>query len=311
MFIATSSPNNYDGADLYVQAVKSEKSLLLMLTPRRRLELLNAFDEHLNQHGPTISDQSPLRDHLAFARLYSEDSLAASQEDLAEYWSASFAEFYEGSLVTDRFLLAVIPLLPMPGIASRLRKVARDSLADTAGPNESRDTFFELEVAQALLEAGFTVEFAEPDIVASGNGLQHRFGLACKYPSSDRNIGDRISDAWRQIEENVGHGCPVLGLDQVIVPRTARYLDFRRVERNPVNSLQIALDERLAQYVADRQLAISERPLNAVMGVVSACGILGSPAQLVMARAASFVVTSNASEEQDLRTIANSLARLR
>ncbi len=236
--------------------------------------------------GLSMSPAAPIKHQFDQVRsfLLSEPNVMEEEEPQQQDHS-DFKSFYDAAIVVHRLTEAVVTLQdqPVQGLKSCLKQIISGSLTQDFQPKQSKDFFYELETAHRLVKAGFTVALCEPDIVVSGNGLSSEHGLACKYPSSRKQIQDHISKGYKQIKRQRLPGLVVIGLDQVLINEVfeepPKFLDFRKTDMSPIDVVNEVIIDAVKKIVVDRQRDYpSEQPLDGALMTFSLFGIYGRPA---------------------------------
>ena len=236
-------------------------------------------------------------------------------DQLANHWDSRFDEFCRSYFVVARLTSAVLPLQSCPGLRSVLRDVLRGDLTEQSTQNEAKDKFFELEVGSVFVNSGFEVELAEPDLVVAGNGLSERFGIACKYPSSEKQIHSHLSKGYKQLSGAGLEGCVAIGMDQIIFRGFDSYKDFRKTSKSPQQTMQEELDVRLVTLAKERpEKYPSEEPMESGMMFLRAGGILDDPtsgkASLVVVGVASLATNSSNPTHPNVQLLYDAMKRL-
>jgi hypothetical protein len=250
--------------------------------------ILAAFDGVVAKLGMRLTDGSPIKKGFDTTREFLSDRKTLDEAALMEKWGPRFKEFYHAQIVVKRLTDAVVTLKDQNRLKSRLKQVLGGSLTQDFVPEAAKDYFYELEMATLWKDCGFTVELAEPDVVVSGNGLSSALGVACKFPSSWERLHDHVSKGYRQIIRHGYEGLVCIGLDQLVFNGMSNYMDFRQNGEHPLDILERATGEAMANLVRLRaQDYPSEKPIDGAMLTMSAMGIYGQPAQLTSVRYAT------------------------
>jgi hypothetical protein len=251
-------------------------------------ESLAAFDALLADLSLPVSAASPVAFHLSTTREFLSDELSLSADELTAKWDPRFKSFYEGQIVTKRLVDAALAVRGQPSLRSRLKSVLGEDLSLASDPNYAKDIFYELELAADFKNAGFAVELREPDVAISGCGLSDQYGVACKYPSSQKQIHAHLSKGYRQLTNQKLAGFVAIGFDQLVFGDFAAYTDFRQSTRHPLEVMQSAMDSAMANLVKDRADKYpSEPPVDGALCTLRASGIYGEPARLTTVTAIS------------------------
>ncbi|MBS0206647.1 MAG: hypothetical protein JSS49_27540 [Planctomycetes bacterium] len=255
---------------------------------------LDQFDETLSRLGVKFEADSLIKKDFETAREFLGDRTALAEPELRAKWDERFKEFYHSQIVVSRLTDAVRVLRGQANLKSRLTQVLGGSLTQDFRPEASKDYFYELELAALWKECGFEVDLAEPDVVISGNGLSGPLGVACKYPSSWKQIHDHVSKGYRQITRHGYEGLVAIGLEQLVCDGMVNYLDFRQNEKSPLQIMERATSEMMTNLIAARARDYpAELPIDGLMLTMSAVGILGNPPQLASAHYATLQCDQN------------------
>ncbi|MEX0653928.1 MAG: hypothetical protein WD534_12785 [Phycisphaeraceae bacterium] len=249
---------------------------------------LAVFDDVVRQLRVRIADDAPVFPQLDLVRRFLADHTELGEDELLEKWNGEdFKEFHDAAIVVRRLTDAVVALQNQSEgeLRRRLKQVLSGPLTQDFVPEQSKDFFYELEIAHLLLQAGFDVSLREPDIVVSGNGLDAPLGLACKYPSSESQIHAHLSKGYKQIANQNLEGCVVIGLDLIVFKTVfdspPKYLDFREGDRHPLDVANGCVSDAVKHLVVQRSEDYpSERPMDGAILTLSMWGAYGKPAGL-------------------------------
>ncbi|KKK72251.1 hypothetical protein LCGC14_2905750, partial [marine sediment metagenome] len=216
---------------------------------------LAQFDALVARLNLTIGD-SPLAQSIQQVRDFLADREAMAQEDWLAKWDPHFKDFYDSQIAVGRLCDSVTRLQGQADGTLRqyLKKILSGSLTQDFDPQEARDFFYELWIAGILAEAGFSVTLEEPDITVQGNGLSQKLGIACKYPSSEKQIHTHINKALSQLQRHGLQGFVAIGLDQIILRELfgSTFVDFNKGNKHPLDVLQSAIDAEVVKIVGER-----------------------------------------------------------
>ena len=178
--------------------------------------------------------------------------------------SEDLKSWYDAMTTVSRLTESVLALKQQPQGKMRkaLRTILQSDLTQDFVPNPGKDLLYEFEIAAWLSRMQFNVTLGEPDVRASGNGLSRELGFACKYPSSDKQIQDKITEGYRQLRRHQLPGVVAIGLDQVA------FAEFK-LEALSADSAETATrdaDAKLYRWVSQiaeaRQGLVAEVPLD-------------------------------------------------
>lgn len=274
---------------------------------------LAEFDTLLADLNLTISDASPVAAYFATTREFLTDRQRLDDDAIAKKWDPRFKAFYDGQIVTKRLTGAAISLQDQTPLRGRLKTVLGGDIGPNSEPDHAKDIFYELELAADFADAGFTVTLREPDIAICGCGLQEQYGVACKYPSSEKQIHSHLSKGYSQLTKQNLAGFVAIGFDLLVFKDFASFVDFRQGDRHPLDVMQSAMDSAMTNLVADRAGKYpSEDPIDGALCTLRASGIYGTPAQLTTVTAitmqcdsANPMFAAIALIQRQLQTIAN------
>ena len=270
------------------------------------------FDQILAGLRLRIEDGSLLKAQFDLTREFLQDKITFSENQLTAKWDPRFKEFYDAQIVVGRLTDSVVILRGQPegALRKRLKLVLVGPLTQDLESQQAKDHFYELEMAALLQQAGFAVELREPDVVVAARGLTKSYGIACKYPSSEKQINDHISKGYKQISNQNLDGLVALGLDQIVFKGMSKFLDFRQYERPPLEVMQQIVDEAMYGLVAQRAKDYpSECPVDGVIVTLAASGVCGEPACLRTVRAITLQCDSQNPMSADIQLILSGLRK--
>ena len=274
---------------------------------------LSEFDTLLADLNLNIPDASPLAPYFATTREFLNDRQELDEKALVGKWNLCFPAFYDGQIVTKRLSSAALLLQNQTALRGRLKTVLAGDLGPNSDPDHAKDIFYELELAADFSDAGLTVTLREPDIAISGCGLTAQYGVACKYPSSEKQIHSHLSKGYSQLTKQNLAGFVAIGFDLLVFGDFPGFVDFRQGNRHPLDVMQSAMNSAMMDFVNDRrQNYPSEDPIDGALFTLRASGIYGAPAQLTTVTAITMQCESAnpmfadiARIRQQLQTIAN------
>ncbi|MCE2028047.1 hypothetical protein [Sessilibacter corallicola] len=166
--------------------------------------IIKRINEFLQTHG--VSNSNRIREII---KIVSDSDNSNVQDTLVHH------ELYEiGKIII--FLGEQYPELVVKAITT-------DGISETNRNKDSkgRNTQFELLVASIFLQAGFDIEFGEPDIYF--HFRDQRYNIACKRPKSKRKVLYNIKSACNQIDQQNGIGIVLLDLTPTFSEKIAEY----------------------------------------------------------------------------------------
>lgn len=136
--------------------------------------------------------------------------------------------------------------------------ISKDHVNELSGKSQKgRNTQFELFIASKYIQAGYNVQFGEPDLFFYHLG--NRYNIACKRPQSKNKILSNIKKASKQISLHDGFG--IVALD--LTPTSIRNFDWRNPDssnvfesgqdliwNNFLNSNRRKINELVGKYVS-------------------------------------------------------------
>ncbi len=270
------------------------------------LEELLAFTETQRLH---LGED--LQDHVDRVNEFIDDRQEMNNDELFIKWDQRFKEFFQSIFVVVRLTFSVLPLKTHSGLRSVLKDILKGDLTQQSKQDPGKDKLFELEVGSLLEASGFDVALDEPDLVISGNGLSAPFGIACKYPSSEKQIHAHLNKGYKQITQKRLDGCVGIGMDQLVFDGFGSYIDFRQTQTPPQELMQRELDIRITTLTRERSEKYpSEHPMDTGMMFLCAGGVYGNP-PLALVRVTSLAVTSKSSPSYpSMRIIHEALRRM-
>ena len=277
---------------------------------------LDVLEKHVADLKINQADDAPTAVQIKVVREFFKDRSSLAEEQLLAKWNRRFREFYNAQIAVRRLSSAVAELVSKQKaqLAKYLRIILSGGISQGGSPEQARDYLYELWLAGALSEAGFTVLLEEPDIVVEGNGLSQKIGIACKYPSSEKQIHAHLSKGYSQLSRHKLPGFVVLGIDQIVVEKAnlgSRFVDFNQGEKNPVEVLSDHASSELVRIVKERPEKFpSEVPADELVVTVTLGGHYGSPAKLTMITGTAIHCTSTSPIFSDTQTLVACLGSL-
>lgn len=276
------------------------------------IQNLAAFDMLLTELKVSFATDSPVKPHFDLVREFVQDHNTHDKEVWGPKWAARFKEFYHAQIVVKRLIDAVLALKAQPParLKNRLKQVMGGSLTQDFKPDQAKDFFFELELAALWQQSGFKVELTEPDIVLSGNGLSASLAVACKYPSSKKQLHEHISKGYSQIGKQGMTGMVAIGLDQIVFSSMNHYIDFRQRDRPAMDVLLSMLEDLVRELVNERAKDYpAEAPVDGILLTLGVAGILGDPAGLAMLRAVVLQCDNSNPREPDFKRLYDAMPK--
>lgn len=246
------------------------------------------FDQIIAEMGLSIEEGSLLKAQFDLIRGFLTDRTELPEDELETKYFAQFKEFYHSLIVVERLTNSVMTLdrKPRDGLRKCLKHVLAGQLTQDFESQQAKDHFYEIEMAALFQECGFEIKLCEPDIVISGVGLTKPYGIACKYPSSEKQIHNHFSKGYRQIAEQGMDGLVAIGIDQIVFKGMNNYIEFENEKFHPLKIMQRTADETLIKLVQQRAKDYpAEKPIDGAIITLAATGIYGEPASLITIRA--------------------------
>lgn len=274
---------------------------------------LAEFDKTIEELGIIISDACLVKAQLDLTREFLHDFHSHTPRELLRIWEPRFDEFFQSMVVVIRLTEAVAELHRKANaqLKRRLKIVLGGSLVQNFSPDQAKDIFYEIELAAAISKAGFSVDLREPDIVVSGNGLSQALGIACKMPSSHKQVHEHISKGYRQITSSVGNGVVSLAMEQLVFSSVCPYLHFGDGAANPIIQAQQYLKKEVDTIVNTRKEQFpSEDQIDGLVLTLFLAGAYGKPAGIVMLRQITLQCVKSNPMLGDLQKIEVALRKL-
>lgn len=255
------------------------------------------FDELVGELNLSVPPNSGVGVQFKIVREFLTDQESLLSDDLIDKWNnnAEFKRFYDAVIVVFRLTRAVVALKNQPRkiLKNILAVVLAGSITQDSSPCQAKDFFYELDLAYKLLFIGFSVTLREPDIVITGNGLSCEIGIACKYPSSVKQVHAHISKGYRQLTGQNLSGIVALGMDLIMFRKvfnsSPHYLDFRQNPKQPLTIAQDFLKREMAILITERpEKYPSESPLDGALLSLNCWGAYGEPARFTEVNAWTF-----------------------
>ncbi|GAA4440310.1 hypothetical protein [Bremerella cremea] len=276
---------------------------------------LNILERYVTDQKIKLADDAPTVVQLNVVREFLKDQSSLKEEQLLIKWNPRFREFYEAQIAIGRLSGVIAELVEKQRaqLAKYLKIILGGGISQGGHPEQARDYFYELWLASVLSEANFTVSLEEPDIVVEGNGLTKKIGIACKYPSSEKQIHAHLSKGYSQLEKHNLPGFVALGIDQIVIEQAnlKRYVDFNQGAGNPVDVLSAHASSEVKRIVEERPTTFpSEVPADEVVVTITLGGHYGTPAKLTVATGTAIHCTSTSQINSDMQKIAACVAGL-
>jgi hypothetical protein len=173
------------------------------------------------------------------------------------------ARLIHASLEIDQLLLIATAARQRPNIwRNRLEPLISGAPFPTEALKESpsRDTQYENVLGAAAQLGGYDVEFIEPDVSISGNGLAA--GIAAKRPRNLLNVIKNCRRAARQIRERCTPGIVAIDLS------TALFFDVVINTTDPLGAKNYMASKQAAfvdKYAAELRLEVKNTPVIGVL----------------------------------------------
>jgi hypothetical protein len=248
--------------------------------------LLTDFDASMGALKFKINDSSAIKASFDSVREFLADREGMAEPEWRAKWKLRFAEYWVSQYVV-RVLAEAVGLLKdrVKPLRDTLKIVCEGSLDPDNELQTAQDAFYGLEVAVLCKEAGFEVSLREPDLVIEGGGLTQPLAIACKYPSSRKQVYARISKGYRQIAKQELAGVVCVGLDLIVFDEMGlkAFVDFRKCGRHPLAHLADQLTTEMRKLLVERTRDYpDERPFDRLLLTLKPYGIFGNPAQLTL-----------------------------
>lgn len=279
-------------------------------------KIIEPFESVIRDLKLSMPEGSDINMQYQTVRTFLADQSSLSPEALSAKWSnGDFKRLYDAAIVIFRLARAVGELQrqPQKRLRDTLATVLSGSITQDFIPSQAKDFFYELDLAYRLQRAGFSVTLREPDVVVTGNGLSREIGIACKYPSSMKQIHAHISKGYKQLTGQRLSGVVALGMDLLIFlrifDRPPHFLDFRGNPKHPLTIAQRNLDDEMVKLTSERPVKYpSECPLDGALLSLDVWGAYGNPAGITEVTAWTFQCDEGNALYYDLCTITKSLS---
>jgi hypothetical protein len=255
-----------------------------------------------------IPQRSPFRRNVALVKEFIADLQANAEEAVKKWAQHPFEEWYWAMLSVEKLCSAVSELQNHPGDLKRLIPLAiMEDIKQDFEPSQSKTYLYELEIGARFQEAGFAVTFEEPDVRISSNGLSQQIGLACKYPSSEKKLDQRISEGYDQIDRQGIPGLVAVGMDILCCRGMKRFVQFPDSEAVILGTMADELSQWAAKTTKRRAGVKGRRPLNGAVFTLSMTGIFGEPPRLTPARQMILQIDEDNPLSADVAVIAQAI----
>lgn len=269
---------------------------------------IKRFDEIASGLRLRIAKDCSIKTQYDLASEFLKDEETLSDKEHKNKWDSRFKEYYDALIVVARLSSAVIALKDRQGLKKRLSIILKGSLIQNFEPQTAKDLFYELEMAYVFKSVGFDIELRDPDVVISSNGLSSKLGVACKHPSSTKQIHEHLSKGYNQITKESMKGFVSIGFDQLIFEKP-QYLDFRVGEEDPLHVANEALKETIVNLEEERKRDYpAEKPLDGAILSLMPWGIYGKPAHICSLRFFMLQCTSTNPMLKDMNIVYSKLA---
>lgn len=277
---------------------------------RRQLE---EFDATLAAFGISIPPKAPIRRYLELVREFLADH-AASPDAAAEKWlKRDMHDWYKAMIAVDVLTEAVtgVGTQPAKAFQDQIALVVANDISQDFEPTQSKDFLYELQVATWFGKMGFDVTLAEPDVRIRGQGLTGEFGLACKYPSSEKKLNQRISEGYDQIERQQISGIVVIGMDLLVCEGMTRFIEFPNDEAKALRIVANELGQRVERVKRQREGVKDRKPLDGALFTLHMGGHMANSGRLQTLTQFTFQCDSQSPLMDSISAIMKQVPRLR
>lgn len=270
-----------------------------------------SFEALATTIGFTYPRRAPVADQIELVKEFLADLQQAQQQAVAKWLAKDLLTWYRAVIAVDMLCDAALTFKDRDPawLRKQLELATMTDLSQDFEQSQSKEYLYEMQVGAWLHQAGFQVDFAEPDLRVSGNGLSRVLGIACKYVSSEDKLNKNISKGYDQIAGQRLSGFVAIGMDNIICAEIEKFIqlpdDPAEIRRVMGDSLQqwVEKTERSRAGTAGR------KPLDGAVFSLRMMGIWGKPAGLVTATHWAFQLQEGNPIEPDLRRIGGELIR--
>jgi hypothetical protein len=271
-----------------------------------------AFKKWAGEAGFQFPNKSPFPAQLALVEEFLADMARSPGDAVTKWLQREFLEWYRAMIAVDTLCEVAEELQnhPVDLLKDKLRLATMEDISQDFERRQSKEYLYELQVATWMQQAGFAVNFREPDLGVSGGGLAQPVSIACKYPSSQKKLNDRISEGYRQIAGQSGQGIVAVGMDLLVCEGMRNFIHFPDDDEVVVSSLARDLSDRVDQVARSRAGTPGRTPPRGAMFTLKMVGFQGKPAHLKPAHYAHFFLGKDNPSEPDIVRIAQAMSEI-
>ncbi len=250
---------------------------------------MQAYDQVISDLGIRASDETSASHHLAIIRSATNDGTVITS-CRSEFWEAL-------KYVTK---LTEIINAPKSQPPNELRK--KLNIVLSCKTNEANDVLYELQLAALFKESGFEVSLEEPDIIISGKGLKNKLAIACKNPTSKKQLHDHVSNGYFQINR--------VGYQGIVAIETNQLLDLpkKTFEQPPLKEAENLLTRSVGEWVDERLRNYpSENPIDGFLLTYFIDYFYGDPVELSQIRQMTFQCDENNNLFRELKILVDAV----
>lgn len=273
---------------------------------------VEAFNQALATLGKPMPVGSPLQKYFDVVAEFVADHAASPEAASSKWMQRDFHQWYLSMLAVDSLCDSVVKLSQQPS-AEFLRildLVLSNDISQDYKPSQSKDFLYELQVASWFKDAGFAIDIAEPDLRISGNGLSTELGIACKYPSSEKKLNDRISEGYEQITRQGLSGFVAVGMDLLVMKEMERFIQFPESEEAILGGVSGELEQWVNKTIKRRAGVPGRAPLDGALFSLRMGGVATNPARLQWVTQFTFQCTDGNPIRSDIGTILEAFGQI-
>lgn len=270
-----------------------------------------SFEALASTIGFAYPRKAPVADQIKLVKEFLADLQQSQQEAVAKWLAMDFLTWYRAVIAVDMLCDAALTFKDRDAawLRKQLELATMTDLSQDFEQSQSKEYLYEMQVGAWLHQSGFQVDFAEPDLLASGNGLSQTLGIACKYVSSEDKLNKNISKGYEQIAGQHLNGFVAIGMDNIICDELKKFVQFPDDPAEIRRVMGDSLQKWIEKTVKSRAGTPGRKPLDGAVFSLQMMGIWGKPAGLVTATHWAFQFQQGNPVEPDLRRIANELIR--
>lgn len=272
---------------------------------------ISSFDALAGKVGFTYPRKSPVEMQVSLVKEFLADHRASPDDAVKKWMAKDFLAWYRAVIAVEMLCDAALTFEARDAgwLRKQLELATMKDLSQDFEQSQSKEYLYEMQVAAWLQQSGFEIEFSEPDLKVSGNGLSQTLGVACKYVSSEDKLNTRISKGYEQILGQKLKGFVAVGIDNIVCADLKRFVQFPDDARTIRKVMGDKLTEWVTKVEKSRAGTDGRKPLDGAMFSLRMVGIWGKPAGLLPASHLAFQLQEGNPITRDLRRIAEEFSR--